>query len=490
MEPQKKEALSAAVEAFSKARILCVGDLMLDTFTYGEVERLSPEAPVPVLSVTYENTMPGGAGNVLRNILALGAEASFVSVVGDDRVGTQLISLIGAEEGVEPYLVTERGRISPAKTRYVSRRQQLLRVDHEKAVSVSEATEKQLIDLLAGTVPEKDVIVLSDYAKGTLTDAIIRAAIREAGKRDIPVIVDPKRRDFSAYAGTAMITPNAHELSEATGISIKTDEDAEKAARALMAQQDFAWVLVTRGQQGMTLVPRKGEVKHFPAVTQEVFDVSGAGDTVVATLAVALGSGLAHEDAAYLANLAAGIVVTRIGTAVVHRTDLKTALHTHDMLSSTRKILPREDALRQVKRWRESGFRIGFTNGCFDLIHPGHVSLLAQGKAACDRLVVGLNSDDSVRRLKGEGRPVQDEMARAMVLASLGVVDAVTIFREDTPMALIESIRPDVLVKGADYKMEEVVGGEFVQSYGGKVLLAEISKGQSTTQLIRKSAGG
>ncbi len=488
MQQHKKEALSAAVEIFSKAHILCIGDLMLDTFVYGEVERLSPEAPVPVLSVSHENTMPGGAGNVLRNVIALGAEASFISVIGDDRAGTLLTSLIGQEKRAEPYLITERGRISPAKTRYVSRMQQLLRVDCEKAAPISEATEKKAIGLLESIVPQAGIVVLSDYAKGTLTDALIRAVIQEAGKHGIPVIVDPKRKDCSVYSGAAIITPNALELSDAVRLPVKTDEEVVKAAHALMTQHDFECVLVTRGRQGMTLVPKKGEATHFPAVAQEIFDVSGAGDTVIATLAVALGSGMGHADAAYLSNLAAGIVVTRIGTSIVHRTDLKTALFTHDVLSGTRKILPREDALRQVKQWRGNGLTIGFTNGCFDLIHPGHVSLLAQAKAACDWLVIGLNSDDSVRRLKGEARPVQNEMARALVLASLEAVDAITIFREDTPIALIESIRPDVLVKGADYAPEEVVGGDFVRSYGGTILLADIAEGQSTTRLIRKSA--
>ncbi|MCB2081153.1 MAG: D-glycero-beta-D-manno-heptose-7-phosphate kinase [Hyphomicrobiales bacterium] len=487
MNPPDREALSATIESLAEGRVLCLGDLMLDTFVYGSVDRLSPEAPVPVLNAAYEERMLGGAGNVIRNIAALGAKACLIAAIGDDPTGKVLTRAIAEEVQVEPYLITERDRISTVKTRYISGAQQLLRVDQEKSDPVSEVTEERIFNVLDSVIPEVDVVVLSDYAKGLLTLRVVCGALERAKSSGKPTVVDPKHRDLSRYAGATVITPNLRELMEATSQRLQSDEEIIDAARALAKQHDFANVLVTRSRRGMTLVPREGEVSHFNAVTQEVFDVSGAGDTVVACVALGIAAGLPLKDAAYIANLAAGVVVTRIGTSVVHRTDLKTALLTHDMLSSTRKILPENVALTHIRRWREQGQKIGFTNGCFDLIHPGHVSLMEQAKAACDRLVVGLNSDDSVRRLKGSTRPVQSEMARAMVLASLEPVDAIVIFREDTPEKLIEAVRPDVLVKGADYTVDEVVGGAFVQSYGGQVVLAKLSEGMSTSNLIRRA---
>ncbi len=484
----QQEVISDHIEKFNGCSALCVGDLILDNFVYGTVDRISPEAPVPVFRIRHEETMLGGAGNVVRNLIALGAETRFLSVVGDDTVGKTLTAMVGAEEHIEPYLQVEKGRTSTKKIRYIARQQQLLRADHETTETISEHTEKQVLKLAQSILAQVNIVILSDYAKGVLTPPLTAALIEAARKAKKPVIVDPKRKDFSVYRGASVITPNVGELAAATRLPVKNDAQIIKACEALIKEHGFEAVLVTRSEKGMSLVTKQGEHYYFPAAAQEIFDVSGAGDTVIATLAAALSTGLAIKEAAYLANLAAGIVVRRLGTSVVHRTDLKTALVTSDMVSSSRKILPLDSALPLITQWRNTRQKIGFTNGCFDLIHPGHIALMDQAKQQCDRLVVGLNSDDSVKRLKGPSRPIQNEMARALVLASLEAVDMVVLFREDTPLKLIEAVRPDVLVKGADYKHEEVVGAELVEKYGGKVFLAKISDGQSTSNIVKKIA--
>jgi D-beta-D-heptose 7-phosphate kinase/D-beta-D-heptose 1-phosphate adenosyltransferase len=482
------EQLSKNTEQFENARVLVIGDLILDNFIYGEVTRVSPEAPVPILHISREAQMLGGAGNVVRNVTALGGKCTFISVVGNDAPGQSLIRMIGEDKEIEAYVHQEKERITTLKSRYVAGNQQLLRADNETKKSITTTSEKQIISFIKSAVKNVDVVLLSDYAKGVLTDKIITSTIALAKKEGKTVIVDPKRHDFSVYAGADIITPNTLELEAATGLPTDTNEALEKAAKKLQKAHAFGTILVTRSKKGMAIVPSEGKPQFFAAAAKEVFDVSGAGDTVLATLGIALASGLPLTDSVFLANVAGGIVVGRIGTTEVFRTDLKTALLTHELATSTRKILPQHNALQHIAHWRDGGKKVGFTNGCFDLIHPGHVSLMEQAKAQCDRLVVGLNSDDSVKRLKGDTRPVQNEMSRAMVLASLEAVDMVVIFREDTPIKLIEAITPDVLVKGKDYTVDTVVGSEYVLKNGGEIFLADISEGQSTSNLVEKIA--
>ncbi len=337
-------------------------------------------------------------------------------------------------------------------------------------------------DAMAAT----SVTILSDYRKGMLAGdlpARLIDAARHAGRK---LIVDPKGQDFSLYGGADIITPNRRELGDATGMPVETEAEIVAAATALRERFGFGAVLVTRAEDGMTLVDAAGE-QHFPAEAAEVYDVSGAGDTVAATLAAGLAARLPLPVAVRLANVAAGIVVGKVGTAVARQVDLLAAISPRG--GALRKMVTREQAAEQVERWRHRGWRTGFTNGCFDLLHPGHVHLLEQARAACDRLVVGLNSDASVRRLKGDGRPVQQEAARAAVLASLGCVDLVCIFDEDTPEALLREIRPDVLVKGADYAIDEVVGADLVRGWGGRVMLAELMPGHSTTATVERIRG-
>ncbi len=479
--------LAALVERLKDVRLLCVGDVMLDCFVYGHVDRISPEAPIPVLRIDREAAMLGGAGNVVRNIVGLGARAEFVSVVGSDPAGRDVTALVGELAGVEPHLLVERQRQTTMKRRYVAGSQQLLRADLETVVPVSDAIADDIIRLVEAAIGDCGALVLSDYGKGVLTPRALAAMIAAARRAGKPVIVDPKGVDFARYRGASLLTPNRRELSEATQLAADGDAGVEKASRRVVESCDVGGVVCTRGAEGMSLVAATGEVHHLPAAAREVFDVSGAGDTVVATLSAGIAAGIPWADAARLANVAAGIVVGKVGTAVAYAADIAKALRDEGGFRDD-KVVGRAAAIDAVARWRRQGLSIGFTNGCFDLLHPGHVSLMSQAKAACDRLIVGLNSDDSVRRLKGKDRPVQSEAARAAVLASLATVDLVVVFAEDTPLELIRALRPDVLVKGADYRVETVVGADLVHGWGGRVLLAELSPGHSTSATIRKLA--
>ncbi|HYM01593.1 MAG TPA: D-glycero-beta-D-manno-heptose-7-phosphate kinase [Stellaceae bacterium] len=474
-------------EALGRSRVLCVGDVMVDHFVYGRVERVSPEAPIPVLRVEREEGSLGGAGNVLRNLHALGAHARFVSAIGNDTAGREVTRLIGALGGVDAHILTERGRTTTVKTRYVAGTQQMLRADREQVAPLNDVSRRKFLDLVRKVSPDCQATVVSDYAKGVLSNGVAAEVIATARAAGNIVVVDPKGTDYSAYRGATVLKPNRRELGDATKRRIESENEIIGAARALIDDFDFAAVLVSLGQDGILLVEARGETHRLGAEAREVYDVSGAGDTVVAVLAAALAAGASFRDAARLANVAAGVVVGKVGTAVVHANELAETLVDRDTLES-RKVLPLALALDHVARWRRNGLRIGFTNGCFDLLHPGHVALLSQARTACDRLVVGINSDASVRRLKGAGRPVQNETARAAVLASLASVDLVIVFEEDTPRTLIVEIRPDVLVKGADYRLDQVVGADIVQSYGGKVLLADLLPGHSTTATIARLA--
>ena len=484
---------ATALEQLAGAPVLVVGDVMLDRFLYGAVERISPEGPIPVLKVERELAMLGGSGNVVRNLTALGARPSFVAVVGDDQAGLEVQRLVAEATGGGGHLLLDRGRSSTIKERYIAAGQQLLRVDRETAPQLAEPLVEAAVSAASSLMAEARALVLSDYGKGLLGGPTIQRLIAQARALGVAVLVDPKGRDFARYRGATLITPNRRELAEASGIATDTDAGVLAAAQRVMADAGIESVLATRSEEGMTLVEPDGagaeRVTHLPALAREVFDVSGAGDTVVATMAAAIAAGLPRVTAAELANAAAGIVVGKVGTAVASPSEILHALHARELLSGETKVFSLEALLSEVGRWRRLGQRVGFTNGCFDLLHPGHISLLSQARKLSDRLVVGLNSDASVRQLKGEGRPVQSEGARATVLASLASVDAVVLFADETPLQLIRQIRPDVLVKGADYTLQQVVGADLVASWGGKVVLAELMPGQSTSGTIRRLRG-
>jgi len=484
------QSLSAALQRFRQARILCAGDVMLDRFIYGRVGRISPEAPIPVFQVVREETMLGGAGNVARNVAALRASVVLIGVCSDDDAGAQLQRLADGMDGVEARLVVDADRSTTIKQRFIADAQQLLRADQETIRDIDGDPAARVLTTFEDALASCDVVVLSDYDKGTLPFPILEEMIARAHKAEKPVLCDPKKADFSAYAGASLIKPNLKELA-AAGASLagrrETGDDAiGAAAREMIDRHDFGAVLVTRSAAGMSLLDRDGGEWHFPARAREIYDVSGAGDTVIATLAVAVATGLDFAGAADLANIAGGIVVGKAGTATVRADELAVALQEEALRGVGRKQVTRDQARDHVSRWQGRGLTVGFTNGCFDLLHPGHLSLLEGARAACDRLIVAINSDPSAKRLKGPDRPAQDQAARATVLAALEIVDLVVVFDEDTPVSLLEFLRPDVLIKGGDYSLDRVVGARAVQSWGGRVVLTPFRDGFSTTATLAR----
>jgi D-beta-D-heptose 7-phosphate kinase/D-beta-D-heptose 1-phosphate adenosyltransferase len=479
-------ALQHLLSESAGRRVVCVGDLMIDRFVYGEVTRLSPEAPIPVLARSRELVMLGAAGNVARNVAALGGGVALVGVIGGDAEGHEASRLVGEEPGVEGYLIPDPSRPTTLKTRFVSGNQQLLRVDMEASRAVGAEVEQRLVRTVKDAIDGAGVILISDYGKGVVTDAVIAACLEAAQANGGQVVVDSKARSFARYGAVDLIKPNALELAHATDLPTETDGQVEAAlARALDLWHARA-ILVTRAGKGMSLAVRGQAVRHFRTTPREVFDVSGAGDTTLAALGLALASGAGLEAAIAFAQLAAGVAVGKAGTSTVSPEELVEAALTAHMAPAEAKVATPQRMADEVARWRARGLRVGFTNGCFDILHKGHVAYLAQAKSWCDRLIVGLNSDESVRTLKGEGRPVNDLESRALVLAGLGSVDLVVPFEESTPMKLIEAARPDVLIKGADYTEAEVVGAKEVRAWGGEVRLAEIVEGYSTTAAIAK----
>jgi D-beta-D-heptose 7-phosphate kinase/D-beta-D-heptose 1-phosphate adenosyltransferase len=480
-------SLQALLAKLSGVRVACVGDVMVDRFVSGEVGRISPEAPIPVLARKSEDVMLGGAGNAARNVASLGGVAALVGLVGDDAAGHEALGLVGREAGIEGHLVSRPGRRTTSKIRFIAAGQQLLRVDSEETGAIDKATEASLARAVADACEGAGAALLSDYAKGVASNAVI-AACRGA---KLPVVVDPKGRDFARYGAVAVIKPNAAELAGATDLPGRTDAEVEKALAAAMAACEAGAIVVTRAAQGMSaLIRGETEVRHFRARPREVFDVSGAGDTALAALGLALGAGADLADAIGLAILASGVAVEKVGTAAVRPEELIDAELGAHSAPMHAKIATLDRLREETARWRARGLKVGFTNGCFDVLHRGHVAYLAQARSWCDRLVVGLNSDASVRRLKGEGRPINDLEARAIVLAGLSGVDLVAPFDEDTPLQLIEAARPDVLIKGADYTLDKVVGADLVMGWGGEVKLADFVDGWSTSAAIAKMKAG
>lgn len=474
------------LQTADKAHVLCIGDIMLDRFIYGSVERISPEAPIPVIKIEREDTMLGGAGNVVRNLLSLNCQATFIGLTGQDEAGQSVQAILQENGHCTPHLIADAHRPTSVKTRYLASGQQMLRADQETIAPLNDEQCQELYDYAKSALANVQVMVLSDYGKGVLTENTIQTLISLAKAANVPVICDPKGTDYSKYRGATLVTPNRKELMEASHLPCSDDQSIIAAAKKLIETCGIENILATRSQDGMSLIEKSGKIVHLPTKAQEVFDVSGAGDTVVASLAMAMARGSDLEQAANLSNLAAGIVVGKIGTASVYNEELIDAFHHQDLSAAEAKILGWDSAQDRVKLWKSQGFTVGFTNGCFDLLHPGHISLLKQSRAQCDKLIVGLNADSSIKRLKGEERPIQGEMARATVLSSLACVDMVVLFGEDTPLELLEVLLPDVLVKGADYTVEQVVGATLIQENGGRVFLADLKDGFSTTNTVNK----
>jgi D-beta-D-heptose 7-phosphate kinase / D-beta-D-heptose 1-phosphate adenosyltransferase len=473
---------------FSNATILCLGDIMLDRFAYCEAERISPEAPVPVLLLKHVRGMLGGVGNVARNIAALGGRAVLIGLLGRDAAAGEVTALVRGTSGLVDAHVASARRPTICKTRYVAAHQQMLRVDEESVVELDETEEAQLIAAYVGALGDVDAVVLSDYGKGVLGPKIVQFAIERARAAGVPVFVDPKNEDFRRYRGATCVTPNLKELALASRMPVGTDAEVIAAATKLLHNAQATAILAKRSDKGMVLVEASGAVHIEASRAREVYDVTGAGDTVIAVLALAQASGEDLASAMRLANAAAGIVVSKLGTATVEPDEL--------MLERSRDVRDRDwhrakhyDAAEietLVRRWRERGLRVGFTNGCFDIVHAGHIALLAAARAECDRLVVALNSDGSTRRLKGPQRPVNPLHDRSAVIAAVGSVDAVVSFDEDTPIELIRRLKPEVLIKGGDYTVATVVGADEVQAAGGRVVLVDLVDGHSTTATITR----
>lgn len=463
---------------FAQARVLVVGDVMLDRYWHGKATRISPEAPVPVVRVGNQEDRPGGAGNVALNIAALGAAASLVGIVGADEAGTELHDRLEAA-GVYCDFATCLEAPTITKLRVISQHQQLLRVDFEQDFTASavDTFQAQALALLTQT----QVLVLSDYSKGALQQT--QALIQAAKKLGVPVVVDPKGNDFSKYRGATVITPNLSEFESIVGHCASEDALAANGQQ-LLADLDLQALLITRGENGMTLLRPDLPELHMPTRAQEVFDVTGAGDTVVAVLAAALAAGSPLDIGTALANLAAGLAVGKLGTAAISGPELRRAIAREE--GTGRGVMSAEQLLLAVQDARAHGEKIVFTNGCFDIIHAGHVGYLAEARKLGQRLIVAINDDASVKRLKGSGRPINPVERRMTVLAGLEAVDWVVSFSEDTPESLLKMLKPEVVVKGGDYSVDEVVGGEYVLGYGGQVKVLAFLDNCSTSAIVEK----
>lgn len=470
----------------SEKVVLVIGDVMLDRYLMGNVNRISPEAPVPVVLLNKSEERAGGAANVAANLSGLGLNTQIIGCIGDDSTGRTLKQLI-TDAGINTEnIITSKQRPTVSKTRVMSGNQQIVRIDDESSSAFTTVETTQLLASVAKALDKKPaMVILSDYAKGILDDASCKAIITQCKELNIPVIADPKGRDYSKYLGATALTPNKKETAEACGVAMNDTIALLLAAKQLKENLKLDFLAVTRGEEGISFIDAN-HTEHIAATAKKVFDVSGAGDTVIATLAAGLVHGLTPHDALQLANIAAGIVVGKVGTVPVSQSELLKALVSEDGQSQADKICDQQQLLELVSHWKASNQKIVFTNGCFDLLHAGHVTYLEAAKKTGDKLILGLNTDRSVSALKGPTRPVVHEGDRARVLAALASVDAVILFDEDTPLRLIDAIRPDVIVKGDDYTEAQVVGGKEVKSWGGSVKLIPLVQGRSTSNIIKK----
>jgi D-beta-D-heptose 7-phosphate kinase/D-beta-D-heptose 1-phosphate adenosyltransferase len=473
-------------DTYSNARVLVIGDVMLDRYIWGEVERISPEAPVPVVKTGETSEILGGAGNVAANLAGLGCQVTLVGLIGDDETGRR-ITWLAEDMGITTRVICSAERPTTTKTRIMAQKQQLFRLDSEVAASLSDTDEASVMATCESAMANTDALILSDYGKGLMqTRELCHRLVRMATAKGIPVFIDPKGSDWDRYHGATCITPNTSELELVLGHRLdKGDTATASLVEETRTTYGFSHLLLTRGADGMCLKGDPDAALFIPTEAREVFDVSGAGDTVIATLAASVAAGFSYDESARLANAAAGIVVGKLGTRPVTIAELK-QVQSEKKRPDFIKTGDRTTAAHKVALWQENGDEVVFTNGCFDLLHHGHVDILHKARNLGDRLVVGLNSDASVRRLKGNRRPIVKEEDRAAILSALSSVDLVVIFDEDTPIELIRAVKPDILVKGADYKPHEVVGKEVVESYGGRVALVPLMEGHSSTGIEQR----
>ncbi len=474
------------IESMKPVPIMVVGDVMADEYVLGDVERISPESPVPVIVSKDKFRTLGGAGNVVRNIVSLGGSAALFAVVGKDTAGAWLARHC-EEIGVETFwLKQDESRPTTVKTRVVARNQQIVRIDQEQVGDISPEMTNAVISEIRTVLRQVKAVVVSDYGKGFLTNPLIGAVLEGAQAVSVPVLVDPKGMDYSRYKGASYLTPNVREASAAAGLEIRDRESLIEAGTRLLSITAAQGIVLTRGREGITLIRRNRPPDDFPVKPVEIIDVTGAGDTVIATLGMALGNGMSIENAVRMANFAAGIVVSRFGAAAVTLKEMLAAVKGD---RGNHKLVPIDEIAAELRRYRVQGKKIVFTNGCFDLFHAGHLEILRRAADFGDVTVVGVNSDASVARLKGKGRPIFTQTQRADLISSLEFVDHVVVFEEDTPLRLIQKVKPDVLVKGEDWRGKEVVGEEVVRARGGRVEFVKHVDGLSTSALIRKIRG-
>ena len=463
--------------------ILVIGDLMIDHYLWGSCERISPEAPVQIVDIKNETTVLGGAGNVVNNLVTLGAKVFVSSVIGKDDNGSELIEMLKSIDVDTTKILQHEGRKTSKKSRVIASSQQVLRYDKESKESISKDDAHEILNSLSDSICGYDAVILSDYGKGVLSDELCEGVLRLCKKNSIKVLVDPKGSDYAKYRGAYLLTPNKKEAILATGINIKDKDSLKNALLKLKEDCDLAISMITLSEDGIATF--KDEMKLFPTVAKEVFDVTGAGDTVIASIAFALSADKSIEEAAAFANLAAGVVVGKIGSATVTLDEIEEYEATLHKSTSDAHIKSFDEIKSVVERYRKNGKKVVFTNGCFDILHVGHVKYLQEAKSFGDVLIVGLNSDASVKRLKGESRPVNIAEDRAYLLAALEAVDFVVPFEDDTPYELIKMLSPDILVKGGDYKGKDVVGAEF----SGELRLVDFVDGKSTTKTIQRIQG-
>lgn len=464
--------------------VLVVGDVMLDEHVWSKVSRISPEAPIPVAEVVSSTYVPGGAANAASNIKSMGGEPYLVGIIGKDSSGKTLVNELMARGINVEGLIPDRSRPTTLKTRIIAHDQQLVRVDREIRKPIEGKTLEKVMQAMQEGLKETKVAVISDYAKGVITPELCRELISTARDTGKIVIVDPKGTDYSKYKGATIISPNQSEAELATRLKITNEQSLLEAGKRLLEDVSTGWVIITRGRGGMSLFGKDGEVTHIPALETEVYDIAGAGDTAVGTLALALAAGVEVKKAAMLANWAAGLVVKKVGIATVTREELEQALNDSGNNDAKRKIKSLDELKRIREQLKEKGMKVVSTNGCFDILHLGHVRYLEEAKHFGDVLIVMINSDESMKRIKGDKRPLVPQEERAEIVAALECVDYVTIFSESTPEVAIKILKPDVHVKGGDYQPEDLPETKVAKSYGGKVVVVDEVKGKSTTNII------
>lgn len=478
-------------DKLKQCEVLVLGDLMLDRYLWGNVERISPEAPVPVFHIRGESDVPGGAGNVVSNLLGLGASVTVVGICGKDPEGERIRQLLHHKK-IQSHILTHYDRPTITKTRVIAQGQQMLRLDEEEIDSLDKSVQEDIIRLVRDSLPKCNAMILSDYGKGFLrAKEMVQEVIALAKENGVPVIVDPKGREWERYEGATCITPNTKELEALFGNAIPNEERLLEMMRVVIEQYGLSWLLVTRGALGMCLMDQNAEALRIPTVARQVFDVSGAGDTAIATLTACIASGYSFQDAAKIANLAAGIVVGKIGTQPISLPELSACIGNTGLDAPisrvTHKVSSLSSAARQIKAWKSDHQRIVFATGCFDLLHPAHIHLLNQSKSLGDRLVVGISSDASVRRLEASTRSILTEHDRASLVAALDCVDLVIIFEADAPEEVLKSIKPHAIVRGSEYREDEIVGRGSIEADGGQALLTPTR--YSTTTINSKVVG-